>query len=368
MVIADTVQSTDFAARRKKGGETQLTKEIRTLCERDPVLARGVALAVVKVAATGRPRALRDVVDHVPDAVVVRNEENIGPKKLRKIARFSKGGQLDLEFIGRAFCLVVEVKIGAKLGENQLERYLRHKGITNRNTAGGLVLLTRDRTPIPTRVAKSKHWLGQISWRELLPELEKVVPGDPAVRGEWKTVLDVIQQPGDLVADGVTWPLKGRTPGNRNRTILGAAKDGACEYVERTLAPQLHRRAEGLCAARQPGQRSRAVAVNGDRASLGLYIPATSKSPVVLVELWGKQQPLKVSTTVFLDQLSDGKAYTQQAQKLRAAKFTPVARAFVAADTIRQGPEKITPQQALQAVLEDRLGQIIRCGALNLTT
>jgi len=355
--------SASFAERRKKGDEKQLTDEIGVLCAQDPVLARGVAQAVVTVAAAGRPRSLRDLVDRVPDSIILGNEVKIGPKRVRRVLP-STGGQLDWEFTGAGFCLVVEVKIGAPVGEGQLERYLRHKGIRSRATVGGLVLLTRNRSPIPRKVAKNKHWLGQVSWRELLPELEKIAPADPEVRSQWATVLEVIQRPGDLVADGVIWPLKGRTAGQRNRTILAAARDGACHFVELALTDWLGGQPEGRCAAHPPGHRHD-VTYRGDRASLGLYVPARTPKPVVTIELWGTRQPLKVAITLHLDQLRTGRL-TQRAQCLRGQNFTRSGAKFVATNSIRQGPDKVTPQQALQEVLEVRLGQIIECGALDL--
>ena len=298
--MIQNIAAVSFAKRRKKDNERQLTDEVGVLCARDALLAREVARAVLRVAAAGRPRSFLDLADRVPETVTLANEVTIGPKKIRRILP-STGGRVDWQFVGPGFCLIVEVKLGAAVGEDQLERYLKHRAITKGSVTGGLVLLTRDRSPITRKIAKKKRWLGQISWRELLPELENIEPADPAVRAEWKQLVEVIQQPGDLVADGVTWQRKNRTAGQRNRAILGAAHDGACDFVELNLATRLGGRPEGRCGTHPPGHRHRDVTYRGDRAVVGFYVPARSKRPAITVDVDGIRQPLKVTTTFLLN-------------------------------------------------------------------
>ncbi len=364
--MTENMAALSFAERRKKGNERQLTDEVGVLCARDPLLARDVARVVLRVAAAGRPRSLLDLADRVPEPVTLANEVTIGPKKIRRILA-STGGRVDWQFVGPGFCLIVEVKLGAAVGEDQLERYLRHPAITKGSVTGGLVLLTRDRSPITRKIAKKKRWLGQISWRELLPELESIEPADPAVRAEWKQLIEVIQQPGDLVADGATWQLKNRTAGQRNRAILRAAHDGACEFVELALATRLGGRPEGRCGTHPPGHRHRDVTYSGDRASVGFYVPARSKRAAITVDVVGIRQPLKVTTTFLLDRHAlSRRVFDQQVKYLGTFGFKLVGEYLAVTDRIKQGPDAVSPQVAMQALLEQRLGQIIDTGGLDL--
>jgi len=304
--------------------------------------------------------------DRVPETVTLANEVTIGPKKIRRILP-STGGRVDWQFVGPGFCLIVEVKLGAAVGEDQLERYLRHRAITKGSVTGGLVLLTRDRSPITRKIAKKKRWLGQISWRELLPELENIEPADPTVRAEWQQLIEVIQQPGDLVADGATWQRKKRTAGQRNRAILRAAHDGACDFVELNLATRLGGRPEGRCGTHPPGHRQRDVTYRGDRASVGFYVPARASRPAIAVDVAGSKQPLKVTTTFLLDRhVLSHRAIAQLEAEL--GDFKPVGEYLAVTDPVRQGPDSVSPQVAMQALLEQRLGQIIDSGGLDLYT
>jgi len=102
---------------------------------------------------------------------------------------------------------------------------------------------------------------------------------------------------------------------------------------------------------------------------VGFYVPARSKRPAITVDVDGVRQPLKITTTFLLNRHALGdKAFAQQSQYLGTFGFKLVGEYLAVTDRIRQGPDSVSPQVAMQALLEQRLGQIIDSGGLDLYT
>jgi RecB family endonuclease NucS len=357
-------------AMRHKRNETQLTRAITALGKHDQRLAAQMARAIVATAAEHGNRASADLLGRIPESLTIINEPSLGPVRIGR--RKASGGRLDWQMATDEFSLVVEVKIGAAVAMRQLERYLA--SFSSSEVVGGLVLLTPATAEIPVKVERHDRWLGQIRWDELIPRLPAITPADPVVDEEWKLLLAVIAEPGDLADEPVGWQLGPHKVGARNRLVLSAVRDRATS----TVAVELARRAgrstsDGLCGV-NPKSRARSVVVSGDRAKLALFVPtATKRGAVIEVDLAGTRRPLKLTTYVNpgLPPLVRRRAdYDKTLTKLCQGGFAKQVGGthegwYAAHDAIAPTDDTATPQEALWTVLEGRLKAIAASGTLD---
>ena len=357
-------------AMRQKGNETQLTTAITALGKHDAALTAQMARAIVAAAAAGGNRASQAMLKQIPESLTIINEPTLGPVRLGR--RKASGGRLDWQMATDGFSLVVEVKIGAAVALRQLERYLT--SFSSSDVAGGLVLLTASTAEIPTKVERHPRWLGQVRWDELIPKLSAITATDALIAAEWNRLLAVIREPGDLADEPVGWQLGTHKVGARNRLVLAAIRDRATRAVAVELARRTGRpTSDGLCGV-NPNPRARSVVVAGDRATLGLYVPASTKRrPVIEIEVAGTRKPLKLTTYVNpgIPPLVRKKAeYEQTLQRLRRGGLTEQTTGahagwYVAYDAIAPSDVAATPQAALWARLEVRLMAIAGSGTLD---
>jgi len=312
------------------------------------------------------PRVLKDLLRAIPKQVTVSHEVNIGRKATQNEA--PAGGRLDLAIQGRGFFLAVEAKIGASLMLNQLEGYLRHPAVADNDTAGGLILVTRDRADVPSSVWRDDNWLGQVSWEELVPELAKLTPANKTVAEQWKTILEVVQRPGDLAAEYVAWQRNRRTVTIRNRAILRSIRNSSCQLIEQRLAERRGwTQSEALCGHRRPGPHRVSVTSHDGDAYLELFVPADASTPALRVELAGRRQPLKLF--VFVEQPAGG--YRRKSKKAElASRLAEAGFAFSGhdcwvMDRVGDGGIGEPPPVVLRRVLERRLTDIIGTGVLD---
>jgi hypothetical protein len=357
-------------AMRHKGNETQLTRAITALGKHDTQLTAQMARAIVATAAAGGNRAARVMLKHIPSSLTIINEPSLGPVRIGR--RKASGGRLDWQMAVNGFSLVVEVKIGAAVALRQLERYLA--SFDRSDVAGGLVLLTATAAEIPQKVERHERWLGQVRWDELIPRLSAITPLDASVADEWKRLLTVIRQPGDLADEPVGWQLGGHRVGARNRLMLSTIRDQATRAVAIELARRTGKpTSDGLCGV-NPNSRARSVLVSGDRATLGLYVPASMKrGPVIDIELAGTRRPLKLTTYVHPgpQPLMRRRAkYDKTLAQLRKEGFAEETAGthhgwYAAHDAIGPTETAATPHAALWVSLEDRLNAIAASGTLD---
>jgi len=167
-VLVDDDDSALFGGKpRKPRDERQLTEALARLCAKDPALRVGFARALL--AALGSKRAA-SLAGHLPSAgkaVVVEAELNLGAVT-KKWLRES-GGRPDLVVRADALVIAVEAKIGAGLGEKQLERYLQHPDLKSGSASGGVALVAERYETVSARVRASSHWLGQATWHSSSP-------------------------------------------------------------------------------------------------------------------------------------------------------------------------------------------------------
>ena len=105
-------------------------------------------------------------------------------------------GRADLSFTDAAgrWHAIVEIKIYAGYGHDQVGRYLR----SLRSAEHGVVVaVTRD-VPAYGESVDDPRWAGSVRWSTLLPGLRELRPADPDLAAQWPLFLDVLEEGGDM--------------------------------------------------------------------------------------------------------------------------------------------------------------------------
>jgi len=76
---------------------------------------------------------------------------------------------------------------------------------------GSFLLAENKVTKIPLRIRIDRHWLGQITWRQLIPQLEQIDATNSTNGDHWRAVLEAVQQEGDLGDGAILWRRGRRT-------------------------------------------------------------------------------------------------------------------------------------------------------------
>jgi hypothetical protein len=364
--------TTDAALREQRtGNEVDLTRSVFDLSCQDASLAPQITrmlLTAVRSAPDGVPNTR---VPETPARVTLTREVDLG--RVKETVLTKRGGKVDWKFSAAGFLLLVEVKINSTVGEHQLQRYLNAPAFKSKATAGGLILLTRDGHQVPKAVYRKRRWLGQLTWEQLLPELQTINPAVPEVARRWQELLLLVSQvsvPGIRAATPVGWTLNGRTAGHRNSLILKSVADSTCRTVDKALgARRGYAVTDGLCGYRRPGQRT--FPYSGDQATLQFYVPATkARDWAVHVSLQGTRRPLKLTTTVQLPvkPLVRTKKYQAAVEGLAQAGFTFRDELAHVTDRVTS-PGGADPQEApatvVRALLAERTVQLVASGVLD---
>ena len=89
---------------------------------------------------------------------------------------------------------IVEIKIYAGYGHDQVGRYLRS---LRPGEHGVVVAVTRD-VPRSGESVIDTRWAGSVQWSTLLPGLRRLRPIDRDLAGQWPLFLDVLEAEGDM--------------------------------------------------------------------------------------------------------------------------------------------------------------------------
>ncbi len=347
---------------RRKRDERQLTEEVARICESDAGLRAGFALALARVVDSKRSRSLASRLGEVGGDVVVEGQHDLG--RVRTKAFREAGGKPDWVIYTPKLVLVVEAKIEAGLQKKQLHRYLKHPQLVSGEAEGGLILLTENKVKkMPLRIRIDRHWLGQITWRQLIPQLEQIEATNSTNGDHWRAVLEAVQQEGDLGDGAILWRRGRRTIAQRNRMILKSVTLHASHVLDRTLRDHFEN---------MPVVDTRAeLRVTGKhRADLDLFIPRAAKLPAITVSVHGQRRPLAVTLTVHgitrAVRGDDGTA-ARARRELRKANFDvtsddcTITKRFGA----RQQDNDPSPTEALRIELDPLLSTIGTSGALD---
>jgi hypothetical protein len=180
---------------RHRANEWQVTQTLAALAESDPTFARAFVRLVLRVAGeNSRHEANVRLMGEPPEDLTCRAEESI-------YDQYDLGlGRIDLRFDGVDFTLFVENKLHSGFGYEQLERYQAAlENLPEDRTHAGLIAITRDVPGYGELDAGAKGWLGAIRWARLYDENLGGLPvSDPDVATQWKLLVDILHDQGDL--------------------------------------------------------------------------------------------------------------------------------------------------------------------------
>lgn len=191
-------------------------------------------------------------------------------------------GRLDLRFTDDdAWDVIVELKLYASYGRDQLDRYLHALRDVDH---GYLIAVTRD-VPIygETHLREEPRWLGSVRWRSLLPGLRALPFECEALGSQWRIFLDVLESEGSMGFTNPdpslfdTWSTIRRAAGHAE-DFLNALQQPLLEALQDALAK------DGLTADFFRAQRGRGRPVISKRWSgiidLQFRIPADGRESV----------------------------------------------------------------------------------------
>lgn len=243
-LASDAAQRSLLAGLRKPGDETQLTRALASVASVDPEFAT----AFLRLALEGAAGRSFDV----PTSVTVTTEEIAGADRFD--LRFRADGEWDV---------IVELKIHAGYGRQQLQRYLAALDDVDK---AFLCAVTRDVALYGEPPAGvDPRWAGSVRWRELLPGLRELRVKDALLAAQWQVFLDVLEEEGSM---GFTrpdpalfgaWSLMRQASGHVEEFVeavrwpvlaslqdaLGGAPDSADFYRSRGGRPVLSRGKSG---------------------------------------------------------------------------------------------------------------------------
>jgi len=242
-------------ALRDTSSETELTRALAAVLDAEPEMAAEFVRLVVRKAPHG------DRVDL--DALPAR----LGCSAEDKVAE----GRADLTFADEEhrWHVIVELKIYAGYGHDQIGRYLR----SFRRSADRFVLaaITRDAPTYGDYEADDDRWVGSAQWAKLLPELRALCPQNPILAEQWPLFLDVLEKEGSM---GFTRPDIDLF---RAWAKYGPARQHMIDFVDTLRRPLLEVLRDAL-AVTQPGV---------GRADLADFVSRGTKTPRVVVPRLG---------------------------------------------------------------------------------
>lgn len=215
--------------------EIQFGRVLAAICQ-DAAVAAAFTSAVIQHARGGNQSCRRRVRARTSNVRCVeehRLEARVGRRGL--VRRASDRGRVDLDFSGSdGWRLIVEIKLGADIAEEQLEGYEQE---------GPVALIVRDATLVPPR-RERPGWVGVATWESLIQDLRDL-PVGPAWRAEWRGLLDVMERDGDFARirpDGIPEVIEARDRLERaaplvlerfRRELERKYQDGAAVAVKR---------------------------------------------------------------------------------------------------------------------------------------
>jgi hypothetical protein len=261
---------------RRPNDEPQLTRALASVFQADPGMGSQFVNLVLQNVGKG-------AVPAAPPDLHCTTEELV------------EDGRLDLRFRADQWDVIVELKIYASYGRDQMGRYLR-----SLHSVDNPYLAAVTRT-VPAYgeppAGTDARWLGSVRWRRLLPELRAMRSEDPALTSQWPLFIDVLEAEGSM---GFTQP-KPELFGVFEQ--LRAARKHTDEFVGALQMPLLEALVDAL---------------GGDPNAASVYL--TKGGRMHIARSWNA-----ITDTIFL-------VPAKGQQRIRAGVFAynPPARFFVA--------------------------------------
>ena len=243
-------------ALRDTRSETELTRALAAVLGAEPEMASEFVRLVVGKA----PHGDRVDLGSLPARLRCSAEDKVDE------------GRADLTFADEEhrWHVIVELKIYAGYGHDQIGRYLR----SARRSADRFVLaaITRDVPTYGDYEADDDRWAGSTQWAKLLPGLRALRPQSPMLAEQWPLFLDVLEKEGSM---GFTRP---DTDLFRAWTKYVPAREHMIDFVDTLRLPLLEVLRDALTGT-QPGAR---------RADLADFASRGKTTPRVVVPRLGK--------------------------------------------------------------------------------
>jgi hypothetical protein len=252
----------------------QLGRALAAVCDEDDRVALAFVRGVLEVAGIGSAGTRALVVrDRLP-AVVTSTQQSqlfadVGRTSLRR--RVGRVGAVDLDFKGAdGWRLLVELKIDAGPGPDQIRRYL--------NTKAPLVAVVRDPADAAFKVDgdSPRNWLGAVSWESITPILRGLPIETDA--GTWNELLDIATADGDLG--------KRRARSTQAGRDAAAALDLAWPKLVDSLVLAVERKHGKRAAALVADSHGRRNGGGTSGAGVGIALPSDRGPYRIWVGLW----------------------------------------------------------------------------------
>lgn len=168
------------AGLRNGRSETELTRALASVFRADRVLGA----SFLKLVLSHARHAGGIDLSALPQALECRAEEVLAE------------GRTDLSFTDAAgLChAIVEIKIYARYGHDQVDRYVR----SLRSAEHGVVVAIARDVPTSGESVIDSRWAGSVQWSTLLPALRQLRPADPDLLAQWRLFFDVLEAEGDM--------------------------------------------------------------------------------------------------------------------------------------------------------------------------
>ncbi len=282
---------------RRRGDEVQLSRVVAEVARSDCRFASEFASVVLAAARRDGNTEHVDRMQMLPVPEELRCTRESGLYDLDE----SRGlGRVDLRFKADGFTLFVENKLGSGYGETQVDRYLRAlRLLPSHVPRRGLVALTRDVPGYGEREAEEDEaWLGSVRWARIAGELRAIRPQDPQVAAQWRLLLDLLDEQGDLGMTSVDRDLI-RSWGKfrRGRDLVQQLLANIQGRTETLLSDALTERypallSKALISPYRRGKQDQISVVRGGLAVwFGFRVPASMDRATVIIQFtnqWGE--------------------------------------------------------------------------------
>ncbi|MGO9976139.1 MAG: hypothetical protein ACLP01_25725 [Solirubrobacteraceae bacterium] len=326
-------QSPVIRALRYARQEVQFSRVLAAICE-DPHVARVFSSAVIERAQRGNAIA-RTKVAQIPTTVACEGEPWLHARTSLQKALKSAAGHVELRFSAPGWRMAVEIKIDARVTEEQIDRYLDW---------GPVALIARNRGSVAAldRFAGHPNWVGVASWESLLPDLRELCPADE----QWLALLAVMEADGDFTPTRRSVHLN-MPQREAQAALLKAMSEPLRYFVQEMLRARYPRFASDICLAVSPVYKSdpwsyvRLINSDGDRlfaVSVGYLL---SRHPRVAIAC-AMTDPEEAD------------------ERMRAAGYEPEGNEYVCErpDERLRGASAVTPVDALACFVEPILAAI----------
>ena len=167
---------------REGGSEVEVTRALASVLAHEKRMAAQFVRLVIESAPRGKRIDLRDL----PEELSCVAEQHVAE------------GIADLTFSDDAgrWHAIVEIKIHAGYGHDQIERYLKSfHADSHRNV---LVAITRNVPTYGDSEGEDPHWAGSVRWAKLLARMRELTPANKLLADQWPLFLDVLEKEGSM--------------------------------------------------------------------------------------------------------------------------------------------------------------------------